>query len=128
MRSGGDDLVRIHRDFHDPKPRARRPEIFRTGNASEQSCNRAIDGLCIRRVEVGSTVRERRSESDGGHTGADKACKRSRTPDLWKRLQDRPDSDEDDHRPRFEVEIARSARLVLNKYTGEPRWRGARRS
>ena len=52
-----------------------RSKSFETGDARQRHGDRAVDDLRLRRAEVGHSVRERRAESDGRHSRADRACR-----------------------------------------------------
>ena len=99
------------------KPHAvhRTLEVVRKGDARQPQSDRAVDDLCLRRFEVGHSVRQRRAESDRRYSGFDGSGERERRRRLRQRFQDRPDVDEDDPRSGTEIAHARTATAGIRR-------------
>ena len=77
-RAPGHDLVRLDRELHRGRPGASDGEVVREGAARQRREHRAFDDLRLRGDAGGCSVRQRRSEPDGRHSGHPANC-RSRT-------------------------------------------------
>src|SRR5262249_524486 len=74
------------------------------------------------------TFRQRSSEPDRRRSGADRIGAGKGYAHLREGFQNGPDSDEDDHRPGFEIAHAGPEWLVLDEHFGKSGRRGTRRS
>ena len=129
-RSRGDDLVRIDGNIHRGLTRrcTSRWLHLRRDSITMTLASRLRKFMPMQRGVKASRVRERRAEPDGGYSGAGRAVEEDRSADLRQGLQDRPDFHEDGACAGLQGENDWCIGLVLDEYSGQSRWRSARRS
>ena len=95
-------------------------ESFEQGLRDNDAEHLAEPDLRLRRAAVRRAVRQRRAEPLGRPALHDRAVEDPQRADRRQGLQDRPDVDEDDPRPRPQGPHARPARLVLDEHPRQP--------
>ena len=128
LRSPGDAVGGEHRGVHEGKRRPPDGGVLREGASGERRRHPVQHGLRLRGPQGRRAVRQRRAEPDGRHPGAAGAGRPEQVAARRQRHQDRPDADQDDHRPGAQGAPARREWLVLHQHPGQPRRRGAGRS